>query len=157
VGKAETPIKPTPRPAADSKIKARFTLNYNFANLREFVQQAFTLEELLKFIKENEDFKKLGFDLPLDVTHTGVTQKLFDYARRRNELQALLAQFQEREPALYTKHEPFIESGQLSVNVTLSVQGSDAQLWAAQTRLKGEEFKQSVLRASEQALRQAIE
>ncbi len=71
-------------------------------------------------------------------------------------MRALLEQFQERNPALYAEHEPFIESGQLSIIATLSVQGSDAQLWAAQAKLKGEEFKQNVLRASEQVLQQAI-
>jgi hypothetical protein len=155
-GKAETPLKPTPRPAADSKINTRFTLNYSFAKFREFMQQALTLEEMVKFIKENEDFKQLGFELPLNASHVGITQKLFGYAVRRGKLQALLEQLKGRDPVLYARYEPFIESGELNITLKLPVQGSDAQLLALQARLKGEEFKQSVLRASHQALQQAI-
>jgi hypothetical protein len=156
VDKVETPAEPAQRPAAASKINIRFTLNYNFAKFRDFLQQALTLEELVQFVKENEDFKQLGFELPLNVSHIGITQKLFDYAARRGKLPALLAHLKERAPDLYAQHEPFIGSGELNINLTLPVQGGDAQLLAAQTILKGEEFKQSVLRASEQALRQAI-
>ncbi len=157
-GQAKPPVRPTvPKSAAaGSKISARFGLNYSFASFREFVQQAFSLEELLEFVKENEDFKQLGFQLPQGASHTGVTQKLFGYAKRRDKMRALLEQFQERKPALYAEHEPFIESGQMSINVTLPVQGSDAQLWEAQAKLQGEEFKRQVLQASEQALVQTI-
>ena len=139
-----------------SSIHSSFALDYNFLQFRKFMQEAFTLEELLKFINCSEDFKEFGFNLPLNANHNSVTRELLEYAQRRNKAVMLLGQLENAKPKLYEKYGPFIDSGQLNVNVTLVIKGDVTLLKALEAKPLGKEFEQKILQACEQAFFQAI-
>jgi hypothetical protein len=137
-------------------IHSNFALDYNFLQFRRFVQKAFTLDELLNFINRSEDFKEFGFNLPPNASHNSVTRELLAYAQRRNKAVRLLEQLEDAKPDLYEKYGPFIELGQLRINLTLVIKGDAAQLKALGTTSFGKEFDQKILQASEHAFFQAI-
>ena len=137
-------------------IYPSFALDYNFFQFRKFMQEAFTFDELLKFINRNEDFKEFGFNLPPNASHNSVTRELLSYAQRHNKAVLLLEQLEDAKPVLSEKHGPFIEAGQLRINVTLVIKGDTTRLKALEEKSLGKEFDQKILQASEQAFFQAI-
>ncbi len=139
-----------------SSIYFGFAPDYNFDQLRKFMREAFTLEELLKFVNGSEDFKELGFGLPINANHNSATRELFDYAHRRNKVVTLLEQLEKAKPKLYKKHGPFVDSGKLSVNVTFVLKGDVALLKPLEGQPLRKEFEQRILQACEQAFFQTI-
>jgi hypothetical protein len=85
-----------------------------------------------------------------------VMRELLAYAQRHGKGVLLLEQLEDAKPDLYKKYGPFIEFGQLSVNVTLVIKGDAVRLKALETKSLGKEFDQKILQASEQAFFQAI-
>jgi len=137
-------------------IHSNFALDYNFLQFRRFAQKAFTLDELLEFINRSEDFKEFGFMLSPKASHNSVTRELLDYAQRHKKTVLLLEQLEDAKPDLYEAYGPFIEFGQLRINVTLVIKGDATQLKALESKSLGKEFDQKILQGSEQAFFQAI-
>ena len=153
--------RPLPDNVAELRIESPsihsvVTLDLNFLQFRKFVQEAFTLDELLKFIDRSEEFKGFRFNLPLNASHNSVTRELFAYAQRHGMIILLREKLEDAKPDLYEKYGPFIEAGQLRVNVTLVIKGDATRLKALQAKPLGEEFEQRVLQASKKAFFQAI-
>jgi hypothetical protein len=137
-------------------IDSVFALDCNFLQFRKFMQEAFTLDELLNFINRSEDFKEFGFDLSANASHNSVTRELLAYAQRHEKMVLLLGQLEDAMPDLYEKHGPFIEAGQLRINVTFVIKGDATRLKALDEKSLGKEFEQKILHVSEQAFFQAI-
>lgn len=131
-----------------AKLSAVFELKCHRSAYLQFMQAAFTLEELLQFIQDSDDFSQLAFSLPGNASHNGVTRQLFEYASRRNMLGALFEALAQHDPLLYQEHGPMIESAQLRINIVLDVEGDDARLRVLQARPLGEQAEQRIEQVS---------
>jgi hypothetical protein len=140
---------------AGTKTNVSFELECDRTAYLRFMQAAFSLEQLLQFIQENDHFTQLAYSLPRDASHSGVTRQLFEYARRRKLLGALLEALAQHDPALYEQHGPVIESAQVRINVVFDVKGDDARLRTLQARPPGEQARRRIEQVIQEALFQA--
>jgi hypothetical protein len=139
----------------DAKTSISFELECDRSAYLRFMQAAFSLEQLLQFIRENDHFTQLAYSLPRDASHSGVTRQLFEYARRRKLLGALLEALAQHDPALYEQHGPMIEAAQVRINVVFDVKGDDARLRTLQARPPGEQARRRIEQVIQEALLQA--
>jgi hypothetical protein len=133
-----------------SKTSASLKLECHRSAYLRFMQAAFSLEQLLQFIQENDHFTQLAYSLPRDASHSGVTRQLFEYARRRNMLGTLLEALAQHDPVLYEQHGPMIESAQVRINVVFDVKGDDARLRTLQVDPLGEQAKRRIEQVSQE-------
>lgn len=140
---------------AGAKTSVSFELECDRSAYLRFMQAAFSLEQLLRFIRENDHFTQLAYSLPREASHSGVTRQLFEYAHRRKLLGALLEALAQHDPALYEQHGPMIESAQVRVNVVFDVKGDDARLRTLPARPPGEQARRRIEQVIQEALLQA--
>lgn len=90
------------------QVSHRSDTIYDFLKFQAFLREAFTVDELIAFVKHSTAFKEFFFKLPANVSHDWISRELWDYARRRSRDALLFAELQATKPNLYEKYAPFV-------------------------------------------------
>lgn len=137
----------------NSATFSNFTLAYDYVQFRKFMQEAFTLAELITFIDQIPEFKQYRLNLPADATHSLISRELLSFAQRHRSDVLLLEKLETAKPELYQTYGPFIESGQLHVDVKLVVKGTISRLKNLMTKQPGKAFDEAMLQTTEDEMR----
>ena len=114
----------------DKRVSARCQLSYHRAHLRKLYLEAFTTQELQEYVYDHPGFHDLAKQLPEPVSHSQIVLALLQYAERRLLIEELLSWARQRRRALYEQYRPYFQQGKLTVNASLTISGSDAELSA---------------------------
>lgn len=81
--------------------------NFNLKNIRAFLTDGFSDEELRHLCYDNPDFRPVYEQLAQEMGKGKVIQKLIEYSERKGLIETLLVVGKELNPAKYAEHRPY--------------------------------------------------
>ena len=80
--------------------------NYHFGNIRAFLRESFSLEDLFNLCFDTPELQQVYEERPTNTSAGSFARLMVEYADKKALVETLLEAAKEKNPSMYAKHEP---------------------------------------------------